>query len=113
MVEKKRKVLMLMQFIKSITNSIPDLLCFMALFVATNCICNAFRSSLVNSTKSISRTSLTAFTECQNNSNICVGITTGIMEDVAGGRRRLSAIDLCGVGFESFQVFCKTLCFLS
>ena len=98
---------MLMQFIKSITNSIPDFLCFMALFVAANWICSAFRSSLVNSTKSTSRTSLTAFTECQNNGIICVRITTSIMEDVASDRIRLSAIDLCGARFESFQVFCK------
>ena len=105
LMEKKRKVLMLMQFIKSITKSIPDFICFMALFIAANWICSAFCSSLFNSTKSTSRTSLTAFTECQNNSIICMGITTSIASD----RRRLSAIDLCGVGFESFQVFCKNL----
>jgi hypothetical protein len=34
---------MLMQFIKSITKSVPDFLCFMALFVAANWICSAFR----------------------------------------------------------------------
>jgi hypothetical protein len=68
MMEKKREVLMLMQLIKSITNSIPDFICFMILFVAVNWNCIAFHSSLVNSTKSTSRTSLTAFTEYQNKS---------------------------------------------
>ena len=64
MMEMKRKVLMLIQIIKSITNSIPDFLCFMALFVAAIWICSAFRSSLINSTKITSRTSFKAFTEC-------------------------------------------------
>jgi hypothetical protein len=50
--EKKRKMLKLMQFIKSIIESIPHFLCFMALFVAANWIFSAFRSSLLNSIES-------------------------------------------------------------
>ena len=53
MMEKKRKLLKLIQLIKYITNSILYFLCFMALFVAANWICSAFRSSLVNSTKAL------------------------------------------------------------
>jgi hypothetical protein len=52
MMEKKRKMLMSVQFIKSITESIPHFLCFMALFVAANWIFSAFHSSLVNSIES-------------------------------------------------------------
>jgi len=106
--EKKRKVLMLIQLIKYITNSVPVFLCFTALFVVANWICSAFRSWLVNSTKSTSRISLTGFTKCQNNNIICVGIATNIMEDVASDRRRLSIIDCVASVSRVSRYFIKT-----